>query len=69
MVMIYDAETDEVVAVADGTDDADLAILSLESENYEYVETVEVVVIEHGGALGIGLIAGLYLLACRRLNV
>jgi hypothetical protein len=69
MVMIYDAETDEVVAVADGTDDADLAILSLESENYEYVETVEVVVIEHGGALGIGLIAGLYLLAYRRLKV
>lgn len=68
MVMIYDAETDEVVAVTDGTDDADLAILSLESENYEYVETVEVVVIENGGALGIGLIAGLCLLAYRRLK-
>jgi hypothetical protein len=69
MVMIYDADTDEVVAVADGTDDADLAILSLESENYEYVETVEVVVIEHSGALGIGLIAGLCLLAYRRLKI
>jgi hypothetical protein len=69
MVMIYDAETDEVVAVTDGTDDADLAILSLESEDYEYVETVEVVVIEHGGALGIGLIAGLCIFAYRRLNV
>jgi hypothetical protein len=69
MVMIYDADTDEVVAVADGTDDADLAYLSLESENYEYVETVEVIVVEHGGALGIWLIAGLGFVACRRFKV
>jgi len=68
MVMIYDADTDEVVAVSDGTDDADLAYLSLESENYEYVETVDVVVIEHGGALGILLVAGFGFVAHRRLK-
>jgi hypothetical protein len=69
MVMIYDADTNEVVAVADGTDDADLAYLSLESEDYEYVETVEVVVVEHGGALDIWLIAGLAFVAYRRFKV
>lgn len=68
MVVIYDADTDEVVAVSDGTDDADLAYLSLESENYEYVETVEVVVVEHGGALGVWLFAGLGFAAYRRLK-
>ena len=69
MVVIYDADTDEVLAVSDGTDDADLAYLSLESENYEYVETVEVVVVEHGGAFGVWLFAGLGLVAYRRLRV
>jgi hypothetical protein len=69
MIMIYDADTDEVVAVTDGTDDADLAYLSLESENYEYVETVEVVIVEHGGALGFWLIAGLGFAAYRRCKV
>jgi hypothetical protein len=69
MVMIYDADTDEVVAVADGTDDADLAYLSLESEDYEYVETVEVVIVEHGGPLDIWLIAGLAFVAYRRFKV
>jgi hypothetical protein len=69
MVMIYDADTDEVVAVADGTDDADLAYLSLESEDYEYVETVEVVVVEHGGALGVWLIAGAGFVTYRRFKV
>lgn len=69
MVVIYNADTDEVLAVSDGTDDADLAYLSLESENYEYVETVEVVVVEHGGALGVWLFAGLGLVAYRRLRV
>jgi len=68
MVVIYDADTDEVLAVSDGTDDADLAYLSLESENYEYVETVEVVVVEHGGALGVWLFAGLGFAAYRRLK-
>lgn len=68
MVVIYDADTDEVLAVSDGTDDADLAYLSLESENYEYVETVEVVVVEHGGALGAWLFAGLGFAAYRRLK-
>ncbi len=68
MVVIYDADTDEVLAVSDGTDDADLAYLSLESENYEYVETVEVVVVEHGGALGMWLFTGLGFVAYRRLK-
>jgi hypothetical protein len=66
MVVIYDADTEEVLAVSDGTNDADLAYLSLESENYEYVETVEVVVVEHGGALGLWLFAGLGFAAYRR---
>lgn len=66
MVVIYDADTDEVVAVSDGTDDADLAFLSLESENYEYIEPVEVIVVEHGGAMGGMLIAGLGFLVFRR---
>ncbi|MFT5711826.1 MAG: hypothetical protein ACI9DQ_000223 [Glaciecola sp.] len=69
MVMIYDADTDEVVAITDGTDDADLAYLSLESEDYEYVESVKVVVVEHGGALPIWLIAGLGFAAYRRFKV
>ncbi|MFQ3206351.1 MAG: hypothetical protein ACI9IT_000485 [Glaciecola sp.] len=69
MIIIYDADTDEVVAVADGTDDADLAYLSLESEDYEYVESVEIVVVEHGGAFGIWLIAGLGFITYRRFNV
>ncbi|MFB0912673.1 MAG: GlyGly-CTERM sorting domain-containing protein, partial [Glaciecola sp.] len=68
-VMIYDADTDEVVAITDGTDDADLAYLSLESEDYEYVESVKVVVVEHGGALPIWLIAGLGFAAYRRFKV
>jgi hypothetical protein len=66
MIVIYDADTDEIVAVADGTDDADLAYLSLESENHEYVETVEVVVVEHGGALGILLLLSLGFVVVRR---
>jgi hypothetical protein len=69
MIVIYDADTDEIVAVSDGTDDADLAYLSLESENHEYVETVEVVevvVVEHGGALGSILIAGIGFVMFRR---
>ncbi|MFQ3251028.1 MAG: hypothetical protein ACI9O6_002868 [Glaciecola sp.] len=68
MIVIYDADTDEIVAVADGTDDADLAYLSLESENYEYIEPAEVVVVEHGGALGGLLILGLGFVMFRRFD-
>ncbi|AEP28353.1 hypothetical protein [Brumicola nitratireducens] len=49
--------------------DADLAYLSLEIESYEYVETVEVLVVENGGALGLWLFAGLGSVAHRRLRV
>ncbi len=66
MIVIYDADTDEIVAVSDGTDDADLAFLSLESENFEYIEPVEVIVVEHGGAVGILLILGFGFAAYRR---
>jgi hypothetical protein len=66
MIVIYDADTDEVVAVSDGTDDADLAFLSLESENYEYVEPVDVIVVESGGSLGLFGLFGLSLLVVRR---
>lgn len=68
MIVIYDADTEEVVAVADGTDDADLAYLSLESENFEYIEPVEIVVVEHGGAIGSWVLMGLGLLAYRRVK-
>ncbi|MBF7074948.1 choice-of-anchor H family protein [Glaciecola sp. MH2013] len=61
MVVVYDADTDEVVAVSDGTDDADLAFISLESENYEYVEPVDVVVVERGGSTGVWLLVSLTL--------
>jgi hypothetical protein len=66
MIVIYDADTDDVVAVSDGTDDADLAFISLESENYEYVEPVDVIVVESGGSFGSWLLAGLGLVALRR---
>jgi hypothetical protein len=69
MIVIYDAATNEIVAVSDGTDDADLAFLSLESANFEYTEPVEIVVVEHGGAIGVLLIIGLGLLAYRRCTV
>jgi hypothetical protein len=66
MIVIYDADTDEVVAVSDGTDDADLAFISLESENYEYVEPVDVIVVERGGSMGGVLLIALGLVAMRR---
>lgn len=69
MIAIYDADTDQMVAVSDGTDDADLAFVALESQNYEYVEPVEVIVVEHGGALGMWIFASLGLIAYRRYTV
>lgn len=57
LIELYDAETNELVAVTDGYSDADLAYVSLESQNYEevYEETV-VVVEEHGGAATLPLL-------------
>jgi len=46
MVMIYDADTDEVVAVRRCTDDADLAYLSLEVKIMSMLRPLIVVVIE-----------------------
>jgi hypothetical protein len=53
LVELYDANTDELVAVYDGYEDADLSLLPLESKDYDevYVEPV-VVVHEHGGSMG-----------------
>ncbi|QJR80136.1 hypothetical protein CA267_004755 [Alteromonas pelagimontana] len=62
MVELYDANTDELIAMTDGYDDADLAFLSLESNDYDepYVEEETVVVVEqHGGALTLPVLAGL----------
>lgn len=50
MIELYDAQTDELVAIYDGYNDADLTLLTLESRSYE-VSTV-VVTREHGGAFG-----------------
>ena len=53
LVELYDADTDQLVAFTDGLDDADLAIVPLESENYEVVPEPRVIVVEeHGGSLG-----------------
>ncbi len=51
MIELYNAYTDELVAVYDGYNDADLYLVSLESKNYDRAQQV-VVVHEHGGSLG-----------------
>lgn len=51
LIEVYDAYNDELVAVFDGNDDADLYLLSLESKNYESSQVV--IVREHGGSLGL----------------
>ncbi len=52
LVEIYDADTDELVAFSDGYEDADLAFVSLESQNYDtYRETVVVTTHAHGGSV------------------
>jgi hypothetical protein len=51
LVELYDAYNDELVAVFDGNDDADLYLLSLESEEYESTQVI--VVREHGGSLSL----------------
>jgi hypothetical protein len=51
LIELYDAYSDELVAVYDGNDDADLYLLSLESKEYE---TPQVIVIrEHGGSVNL----------------
>ena len=51
LIELYDAYNDELVAVFDGNDDADLYLLSLESNEYESVQVI--VVREHGGSLSL----------------
>ena len=58
LIELYDADYDDLVAITDGYSDADLSFLSLESVNYEQVivETPVVIVEEHGGSAGLGLL-------------
>lgn len=68
LIELYDAYSEELVAVADYYADADLSYVSLESENYEsvYEETV-VIVEEHGGSTAwYSLIALLGIVALKR---
>ncbi|MDO6567279.1 choice-of-anchor H family protein [Alteromonas sp. 1_MG-2023] len=54
LIEVYDAYSEELVAFSDGYDDADLAYLSLESDNHEYIyEDTVIVVEEHGGSTGL----------------
>lgn len=68
LIEIYDAYTDELVAYADGYSDADLAYVSLESQNYEYTQEETVVIVqEYGGSLMYsGLLAMLGMIVWRR---
>jgi len=56
LIELYDAYSDELVAVYDGyNNDADLYLISLESKNYDQPQVV--IVHEHGGSIGLwGLI-------------
>ncbi|MEW9797095.1 choice-of-anchor H family protein [Alteromonas sp. CYL-A6] len=52
LIELYDAYTHELVAIADDYDDADLSLLSLESQNHDQVIEERVVIVEqHGGSL------------------
>lgn len=66
LIEIYDADHDVLVAATDGYWDADLAYVSLESENYDVPEETVVVVEEHGGALFIPALLALFGVALYR---
>jgi hypothetical protein len=51
LIELYDAYNDELVAVFDGNNDADLYLLSLESKEYETPRII--VVREHGGSVSL----------------
>lgn len=52
LIELYDAQTEELLAVADHTNDADLSYVPLESENYDRADRdVIVEVREHGGSV------------------
>ena len=58
LIELYDAQTDALVAVFDGFNDADLTFISLESKTFEDSGTV-VIVTESGGALDISDVVGI----------
>jgi hypothetical protein len=66
LIELYDAYSDELVAVYDGYNDADLYLLSLESKEYEATQVI--VVREHGGSLGLWGLLLLPLLHITRLS-
>ena len=68
LIELYDAYSEQLVAYSDGYDDADLAYLSLESDNHEYIYDDTVVVVEeHGGSTTIfGLLFIAFVLVARR---
>ncbi len=66
LIELYDADHDVLVAASDGYWDADLAYVSLESENYDIVEETVVVVEEHGGAIFIPALLALFGIALYR---
>ena len=68
LIELYDAYSEQLVAYSDGYCDADLAYLSLESDNHEYIyEDTVIVVEEHGGSTTIfGLLFIALTLVARR---
>lgn len=66
LIELYDAYSDELLAASDGYWDADLAYVSLESENYDVIEETVVVVEEHGGAVFLPALLGLLAVAVYR---
>lgn len=63
LIELYDAYNDQLVAIYDGNDDADLYLLSLESQDRESVQVV--IVQEHGGSLGLWILLLLPLITLR----
>lgn len=53
LIELYDAYTDELVAIFDGYNDADLTLLPLESQNFEVVESTVIITEESGGSAAI----------------
>ena len=51
LIELYNAYSNELIAVYDGNDDADLYLLSLESKEYESTQVV--IVTEHGGSVSL----------------
>lgn len=69
MIELYDADTDGLVAITDGFDDADLAFVPLESQNYDVAQSRVVVVEEHGGSVSIGVLLLMLAAGLRALRI